>query len=228
MLNLVLCQLQTISIHAPTRGATILAIVVWVATQFQFTPLREGRHRAILIKAGGSIFQFTPLREGRLLWRKKESLSFAMISIHAPTRGATVVIIDLWQLVHAISIHAPTRGATHRLETKNMVGRISIHAPTRGATRRVRRPTGWSGLFQFTPLREGRLLLFQHSMFCYSYFNSRPYARGDQYLKFCKRKPCFYFNSRPYARGDTLYTGARLSDHLISIHAPTRGATPRS
>ena len=178
MLNLVLCQLQTISIHAPTRGATILAIVVWVAAQFQFTPLREGRHRAILIKAGGSIFQFTPLREGRLLWRKKESLSFAMISIHAPTRGATVVIIDLWQLVHAISIHAPTRGATHRLETKNMVGRISIHAPTRGATkmqmrlhlilmisihaptrgatRRVRRPTGWSGLFQFTPLREGR------------------------------------------------------------------------
>ncbi len=45
------------------------------------------------------------------------------ISIHAPTRGATVIRDNSYGTDPQISIHAPTRGAT-----------ISIHAPTRGAT----------------------------------------------------------------------------------------------
>ena len=77
------------------------------------------------------------------------------ISIHAPTRGATICIYaQRFEILHfnprshagsdvhvfsklsfsIISIHAPTRGATRR-DTRN--GRhydISIHAPTRGAT----------------------------------------------------------------------------------------------
>ena len=32
---------------------------------FQFTPLREGRHRGAMFWAMNSKFQFTPLREGR-------------------------------------------------------------------------------------------------------------------------------------------------------------------
>ena len=79
------------------------------------------------------------------------------ISIHAPTRGATLECLKGYH-VFMISIHAPTRGATsYRLverfsrgifqstlprgERQNS-GRlgwvksgISIHAPTRGATR---------------------------------------------------------------------------------------------
>ena len=34
-----------------------------------------------------------------------------------------------------ISIHAPTRGATNSLVVQNYSKNISIHAPTRGATR---------------------------------------------------------------------------------------------
>ena len=57
-----------------------------------------------------------------------------MVSIHAPTRGATVpglpVVLEL-----RVSIHAPTRGATavHHIDLDFRP--VSIHAPTRGATK---------------------------------------------------------------------------------------------
>ena len=77
------------------------------------------------------------------------------ISIHAPTRGATLELSQ-HSFYHQISIHAPTRGATiYILSTPycftyfnprshegsdttgkdiQIDGQISIHAPTRGAT----------------------------------------------------------------------------------------------
>ena len=79
----------------------------------------------------------------------------SLISIHAPTRGATGLCRFLAR-IFTISIHAPTRGATFRMiiiitvfsfqstllqeERHNHPVReedyfkISIHAPTRGAT----------------------------------------------------------------------------------------------
>ena len=78
------------------------------------------------------------------------------ISIHAPTRGATMCSGRICSICFRISIHAPTRGATWRTkssshrekyfnprshERSDFVGcgthgekSISIHAPTRGAT----------------------------------------------------------------------------------------------
>ena len=61
------------------------------------------------------------------------SLIDCMISIHAPTRGAT----GGGQSAHrgdTISIHAPTRGATGGGQSAHRGDTISIHAPTRGAT----------------------------------------------------------------------------------------------
>ena len=77
------------------------------------------------------------------------------VSIHAPTRGATVVTLR-GSLIKTVSIHAPTRGATRtgreecgvhgRFNPRAHAGRdflpiffpnsrgVSIHAPTRGAT----------------------------------------------------------------------------------------------
>ena len=55
------------------------------------------------------------------------------ISIHAPTRGATIINdSDAERL--SISIHAPTRGATDTQTYVKVINIISIHAPTRGAT----------------------------------------------------------------------------------------------
>ena len=78
-----------------------------------------------------------------------------MVSIHAPTRGATSTTwkgiirgcgfnprthtgCDQFRVMSTlrvkVSIHAPTRGAT-KVKLGNMkVIKVSIHAPTRGAT----------------------------------------------------------------------------------------------
>ena len=59
--------INSISIHAPPRGATVLGAGAGALVEiFQFTPLREGRqppsHQFVV---NGFKFQFTPLREGR-------------------------------------------------------------------------------------------------------------------------------------------------------------------
>ena len=101
------------------------------------------------------------------------------------------------------------------------------------------------GVFQFTPLREGRPRLLLR-MSCWHYFNSRPSARGDANPPLHRRRT-HYFNSRPSARGDQVkscigrrekrfqFTPLREGRRLplqngvivfeISIHAPPRGAT---
>ena len=56
-----------------------------------------------------------------------------VISIHAPTRGATKRAAE-YARGKPISIHAPTRGATDYNPVENYDRYISIHAPTRGAT----------------------------------------------------------------------------------------------
>ena len=77
------------------------------------------------------------------------------VSIHAPTRGATIgsnsiMLISKFQSTHprgvrpisphrqigelAVSIHAPTRGATIDDQNQLDTYHVSIHAPTRGAT----------------------------------------------------------------------------------------------
>ena len=57
-----------------------------------------------------------------------------------------------------ISIHAPTRGATIKYSIKPLKSSISIHAPTRGATQFLEGLTIQT-LFQSTLLQEERRLL---------------------------------------------------------------------
>ena len=57
------------------------------------------------------------------------------VSIHAPTRGATISFN--WNIgLIMVSIHAPTRGATLKYRQNGKSKNVSIHAPTRGATLR--------------------------------------------------------------------------------------------
>ena len=144
---------------------------------FQFTPLREGRQFMGGKRGFAIIFQFTPLREGRRYDAEGREIE-RHISIHAPPRGATTAV-DLARTPWEISIHAPPRGATF----------MAINSKAR------------HDLFQFTPLREGRLIatmLFASDV---------------------------YFNSRPSARGDDFFEASCTRPRLISIHAPPRGAT---
>ena len=56
-------------------------------------------------------------------------------------------------------------------------------------------------LFQFTPLREGRLRLCGHRAENELYFNSRPCVRGDR-KELVANIQSLNFNSRPCVRGD--------------------------
>ena len=79
----------------------------------------------------GKISIHAPTR-GATMYSSSDGFSFC-ISIHAPTRGATMRFFIAVNI--NISIHAPTRGAT--LNRKQFIRclLISIHAPTRGATK---------------------------------------------------------------------------------------------
>ena len=124
----------SISIHAPTRGAT----PSWETCTERGKYFNPRSHEGSDLKLSfefGFLFKF---------------------SIHAPTRGATVsaiivihrviafqstlprgerLLIAIFIIVPSfISIHAPTRGATVHIGGIIAWELISIHAPTRGAT----------------------------------------------------------------------------------------------
>ena len=126
-------QGKFISIHAPTRGATMWH---WRALEecFNFNPRShkgsDAAHRIKAVRYAISIHaptrgatgysgSYVPFGEnfnprshkgsdGPYLWSQP---GLRKISIHAPTRGATLSISDVLEL-YDISIHAPTRGAT--------------------------------------------------------------------------------------------------------------------
>ena len=146
------------------------------------------------------------------------------VSIHAPTRGAT--LIHLMDIIYQIvSIHAPTRGATTSIEMElerslwfqsthphgvrptisalrllhNVV--VSIHAPTRGATYHP---------YILSVLR-----------YC---FNPRTHT-GCDYRPLPTRPRGWRFQST-HPHGVRRKQAATMClRHMVSIHAPTRGAT---
>ena len=130
---MIVCDDVVISIHAPPRGATASRNATMRRGTFQFTPLREGR------------------RSGRRLSRRKTP-----ISIHAPPRGATYLLGNGVELEN-ISIHAPPRGATSPRCPKRRASRNFNSRPSaRGDAKRDGEKKEHI-VFQFTPLREGRL-----------------------------------------------------------------------
>ena len=100
-----------VSIHAPTRGATILCLRFNSLSVFQSTPPRGERH--------SNFNQF---------------YTQTSVSIHAPTRGATDHSALLSQTYNRFQ-STPPRGE-RLLMCLNFDFKVvvSIHAPTRGAT----------------------------------------------------------------------------------------------
>ena len=99
-------------------------------------------------------FQFTPLREGRRPF-KRDILISAKISIHAPPRGATAAAPRLRAEANYFNSRPSARGDRRgRLPLQKLLNfnsRPSARGDIRGCVYRG------IELFQFTPLREGRL-----------------------------------------------------------------------
>ena len=126
---------------------------------------------------------------------------------------------------YKISIHAPTRGATPESERILLLTTISIHAPTRGATI-VLYSLQSSFLFQSTLPRGERLpCATQHDAF--PQFQST-LPRGERPIINRLHVETVTFQST-LPRGERLDTTApHTMLFRISIHAPTRGATPNA
>ena len=209
--------------------------------EFQFTHLHEVRLTQNGMTSSGDYFNSrTYTRCDHLHGAQGTQVQ---ISIHAPTRGATYGVLRAICLL-TISIHAPTRGATLNCAGTPFVSAISIHAPTRGATWKSS-SARQNSPFQFTHLHEVRRYIGGSSAAGVRNFNSRTYTRCDAF-GCCTHYTIRNFNSRTYTRcdekvGDNLeqttdfnsrtYTRCdvfadKLKDmFIISIHAPTRGAT---
>ena len=98
-----------------------------------------------------------------------------------------------------ISIHAPTRGATVGLTEFDVAMLISIHAPTRGAT----------------------LLHTQHQL---SEIFQSTLPQGERRFEPYRVRLGIYFNPRSH-KGSDEKAQKLIQKLIISIHAPTRGAT---
>ena len=103
------CVQALISIHAPTRGATCETCNYCHNNRFQSTLPREEQHMNQMHIP--IIHNFNPHSHERSDFVPRRISRYIVISIHAPTRGATGWRFRLFAN-SAISIHAPTRGAT--------------------------------------------------------------------------------------------------------------------
>ena len=166
------------------------------------------------------MFQST-LPRGERRYERRENCDAWRVSIHAPTRGATLsafISYSHWQ----VSIHAPTRGATEANGRTSWIDRVSIHAPTRGATTtahsrmdpagfnprshagsdcRVARNDKTAKKFQSTLPRGERLILFITPLLPYSGFNPRSHAGSDR-STLRRRMASSSFNPRSHAGSD--------------------------
>ena len=130
----------------------------------------------IVALSASSKFQSTLLQEER----QESSIvtrQLLSISIHAPTRGATLLLSSCFSCY----IFQSTLLQEERLLLRCLVclaNIISIHAPTRGATCTCQQCTVLIQLFQSTLLQEERRNTHPNPLLIY-YFNPRSYKRSD-------------------------------------------------
>ena len=145
-------------------------------SQFQFTPLREGRLSILPLPTARQAFQFTPLREGRLY------------------RNLLMEYIDRFQFT-------PLREGRLKPSLLECAFRLFQFTPLREGRHDGTIAAATANVFQFTPLREGRHL--QHRTpghHCEISIHAPP--RGATIYTTCIINSS-YFNSRPSARGDS-------------------------
>ena len=139
---------KEVSIHAPTRGATGTRAFNSFALSFQSTHPHGVRQ---LCKCCAS--RIIPFQSTHPHGVRRNSLyrfgGAFLVSIHAPTRGATC-LSPCSVFLDKVSIHAPTRGATSFL-TSDMTTTACFNPRTHtGCDVQVYRKADKSGLFQST------------------------------------------------------------------------------
>ena len=166
-----------------------------------------------------------------------------MISIHAPTRGATIVNIKY--ITNVLFQSTLPQGERQAFSVIPLVtSPISIHAPTRGATP-MSKLSSANSLFQSTLPQGERQLSGSPYLMISSDFNPRSHKgsdvlppsvsphkstfqstlpQGERHNKYIIDNMIVHFNPRSHKGSDIIYYIC-AAYAVISIHAPTRGAT---
>ena len=122
-----------ISIHTPTRGTTAGTGTATNLAEFQSTFPREERPYYTIVRIQVLQFQSTLPREERPF--PTDFVTAFMPYFNPRSHERSDFTGDYTFEVTLISIHAPTRGATMGDGYQEVQEVISIHAPTRGATK---------------------------------------------------------------------------------------------
>ena len=126
--------MQSVSTHAPARGATKLPSKRQRRQWFQLTRPRGARLASAMGDAVDRTFQLTRPRGARPADKLKGYDLYAF-QLTRP-RGARLHLFAFFCVHPSVSTHAPARGATG-LSLQCAEGcRVSTHAPARGATAR--------------------------------------------------------------------------------------------
>ena len=227
-----------VSIHAPTRGATIFTERYRAREWFQSTrprgarPRRRNkchRNRSFNPRAHagrdpdrGSCLYYKPFQSTRPRGARPLHLSTLSASpcfnprAHAGRDDLATVMSDAQEF-------QSTRPRGARRKTRGMRGheKVSIHAPTRGATiSRCMIDSGWGFNPRAHAGRDSRCCKRLPRQSC---FNPRAHAGRDSERRPTPRESR-RFNPRAHAGRDEANPDAwHVSP--VSIHAPTRGAT---
>ena len=169
---------EVISIHAPTRGATSLKATEYKLS-IDFNPRSHERSDNIqnLTFALTKRFQSTLPREERRCMRVRIAAPLCNFNPRSHERSDSNGLMMFDDTL--ISIHAPTRGATNASISQCCNVVISIHAPTRGATIPpvVKK---FLLIFQSTLPREERHNKHFVYQIIHKHFNPRSHERSDQ------------------------------------------------
>ena len=120
-----------VSIHAPTRGATKKDCFNCPYINVSIHAPTRGATLAKMIADRCGMFQFTRPQGARLIII---TLFLTRLSFNSRAHKGRDGLADVRSLADNVSIHAPTRGATYIVSLYNLNLYVSIHAPTRGAT----------------------------------------------------------------------------------------------
>ena len=186
-----------ISIHAPARGASDLPYGTTRCSYFNSRPCERGFFPVFYIPPAPSISIHAPARGASDAWEHSWE-SHVYFNSRPCERGFNFhILLILLQIPFQFT---PLREGLQDVGCINNMQNLFQFTPLREGL--LNRKPVYNGflIFQFTPLREG-LLMFQLHAYHTAYFNSRPCERGF-----------FGIFQTPEA-------------HVISIHAPARGAS---
>ncbi len=216
-----------ISIHTPVKGATVRPLLHRVKEALDFNPRsREGSDDKIVdahfLK---KIFQSTlPRRERRGL--VEQSNKCKDISIHAPTKGATLCP-RRFARPHDISIHAPAKGATATVSATSLCG-SDFNPRSREGSDNIRRYISACSRYFNPRSREGSDNHTTHYLLSLPAFQSMLPRRERLAADTVDLSTVPDFNPRS-REGSDEKAPASTYKVQISIHAPAKGATtPRT